>query len=193
VTRKRVPGLQSLLAVLRYQAYIPVGHDHFHTLSSYNLRRKGKSVSKVSRHDKWGGGIAPHMLTPALRWLSASHQAVLCREQMSPAPTSRKVASSTPDGVTGIFHRYNPSGRTMPLGLIQPLTEMSTRNNSWGKSGRYVGLTLPPSCADCLESRELQPLVQCNGIVFTHQLSVSVSYRARPDPPAKRNFCLQKE
>jgi len=30
------------------------------------------------------------------------------------------------------FHWYNPSGRTMALGLTQPLTEMSTRNISWG-------------------------------------------------------------
>jgi len=30
----------------------------------------------------------------------------------------------------GIFH--NPSGRTMALGLTQPLTEMSTRNIYWG-------------------------------------------------------------
>jgi hypothetical protein len=29
------------------------------------------------------------------------------------------------------FHWHNFSGRTMALGLIQPLTEMSTRNNSW--------------------------------------------------------------
>jgi hypothetical protein len=27
-----------------------------------------------------------------------------------------------PDGVTGIFHRHNPSGRTMTLELTQPLT-----------------------------------------------------------------------
>ena len=27
---------------------------------------------------------------------------------------------------------YNPSGRTMALGLTQPLTEISTRNISWG-------------------------------------------------------------
>jgi hypothetical protein len=27
---------------------------------------------------------------------------------------------------------WRPSGRTMALGLTQPLTEMSTRNNSWG-------------------------------------------------------------
>ena len=30
----------------------------------------------------------------------------------------------------GIFHRHNPSGHIMALGLTQPLTEMSTRNIS---------------------------------------------------------------
>jgi len=45
--------------------------------------------------------------------------------------TSRKVAGSIPDGVIGIFH-WHPSGRTMALGSSQPLTEMSTRNVSWG-------------------------------------------------------------
>jgi hypothetical protein len=29
------------------------------------------------------------------------------------------------------FHWRNPSGRTMALGLTQPLTEMSTSNISW--------------------------------------------------------------
>jgi hypothetical protein len=43
-----------------------------------------------------------------------------------------EVAGSIPDGVIGIFHRHNPSGRTMGLGSTQPLTEMSTRNVSWG-------------------------------------------------------------
>ena len=46
--------------------------------------------------------------------------------------TSRKVAGSIPAGVTGIFHLHNSSGRTMVLGLTQPLTEMSTKNISWG-------------------------------------------------------------
>jgi len=32
----------------------------------------------------------------------------------------------------GIFHWHNPSGRTLALGLTQPLTEMSTRNISLG-------------------------------------------------------------
>jgi hypothetical protein len=46
--------------------------------------------------------------------------------------TNRKVAVSIPDVVTGIFHLHNPFGRTLALGLTQPLTEMSTRNISWG-------------------------------------------------------------
>jgi len=72
--------------------------------------------------------------------------------------TSRKVAGSIPGGVTGIFHRHNLSGRTVGLGLTQPLTEMSTRNISWrGKGAQCVQLTiLPPSCADCLEIWEPQ-------------------------------------
>ena len=46
--------------------------------------------------------------------------------------TSRKVAGSIPDGVTGIFHGHNPSGRTTALGLTRPLTDMSTGSISWG-------------------------------------------------------------
>jgi len=41
---------------------------------------------------------------------------------------SQKVVRSIPDGVIGIFHRNNTSGRTMALELPQPLTEISTRN-----------------------------------------------------------------
>ena len=83
--------------------------------------------------------------------------------------TSRKVAGSIPDGVIGIFHWHNPSGRTVALGSTQPLTEMSTGNISWGcKGGRCVGLTtLPLSCADCLEIWEPQPpgtLRACPGL-----------------------------
>ena len=42
--------------------------------------------------------------------------------------TSRKVAGSITDGITGIFQWHNPSGRTMALRSTQPLTEMSTRD-----------------------------------------------------------------
>jgi hypothetical protein len=55
----------------------------------------------------------------------------------------------------GIFHWRNSSGRTMAMGLTQPLRDMSTGNISrggGGKGGRCIGLTtLPHSCTDCLE------------------------------------------
>ena len=43
-----------------------------------------------------------------------------------------KGIGSIPDVVIWICHWHNPSGRTVALGSIQPLTEMSTRNISWG-------------------------------------------------------------
>ena len=52
------------------------------------------------------------------------------RSWLRPCATSRK--GSVPDGVIGILHWCSPSGRTVALGSIQHLTEMSTRNISWG-------------------------------------------------------------
>ena len=53
------------------------------------------------------------------------HQRVLVQyaTAVEARATSQKVAGSIPDGVTGIFRWHNPSGRTMALGLTQPLTE----------------------------------------------------------------------
>jgi hypothetical protein len=82
--------------------------------------------------------------------------------------TRRKVAGSIPDGASGIFHWHNPSGSTIALRSTKPLTEMRTRNISWwGGGGRCVGVTLPLSCADCLEIWEPQPpatLRACPGL-----------------------------
>jgi hypothetical protein len=82
--------------------------------------------------------------------------------------TNRKVAGSIPDGVFGIFHLHNPSGRTMALGSTQPLTEKVPGTFPGGKGGRCVGLTtLPPSCADCLKIWEPQPagtIRACQGL-----------------------------
>ena len=36
-----------------------------------------------------------------------------------------KLAGSIPDGVIGMFHCLNPSGRTMAMESTQPLTEVS--------------------------------------------------------------------
>jgi hypothetical protein len=76
--------------------------------------------------------------------------------------TNQKVKGSIPDDVTGIFPGHKPSGRTMALGLTQPLTETRTRNISLGEGGcrgsQCIGLTtLPPSCVDCHEIWEPQP------------------------------------
>jgi len=46
--------------------------------------------------------------------------------------TSQKFAGSIPDDVVGIFHWHNPSGLTVALGLTRTVTEMRTRDVSWG-------------------------------------------------------------
>jgi hypothetical protein len=55
-----------------------------------------------------------------------------CRSWLRHCFTSPTVAGSISDCFIGVFHWHNPSGRTMALGLTQSLTEMSTRNISWG-------------------------------------------------------------
>jgi hypothetical protein len=71
----------------------------------------------------------------------------------------------------------------MALGLTQPLTEMSTRNISWGRGGgggaegsQCVSLTaLPLSLPDCIEIWEphppgtLRPVQTCNGMALPLQ------------------------
>ena len=76
-------------------------------------------IQYVQGHDSITSSLAACLVLWWRRWLR--HCA-----------TSRKVAGSIPDGVIVIFHRHNPSGRTKVLGSNQPLTEMSTRNISWG-------------------------------------------------------------
>ena len=54
--------------------------------------------------------------------------------------TSSKIAGSIPDGAIGVIHLHNPLGRTIALGLTQHLTELNTRNISWGvKAAGVVG------------------------------------------------------
>jgi len=100
-------------------------------------------------------------LKPFIVKLITSMTSSLLVHCTSHCATSRQVAGSIPDGVIAIFHSHNPSGHSVALGSNQPLTEMSTRDISWGgggKGGRCLRLTtLPPSCADCLEIWEPQP------------------------------------
>ena len=53
--------------------------------------------------------------------------------------TSRNVAGSILDVVTGIFHLFKLAGRTMALRLTQPLTEMSAWDISWGGGVKVAG------------------------------------------------------
>jgi hypothetical protein len=81
---------------------------------------------------------------------------------------------SIPDGVIGIFHGHNPSGRTMAVGSTQPLTDMSTRNIFWGvkvanASGcqpyhLHVPNVLKSGSLNLLEPS--QPVQACNGIAL---------------------------
>jgi len=69
----------------------------------------------------------PYLMAPIFNiWRTAAAQ------WLRRCATNRKVAGSIPDGVTGIFHRHNPSDRSMALGSTQPITEMSTRSIFWG-------------------------------------------------------------
>ena len=63
-----------------------------------------------------------YLITWGTRW----------RSWLRHCATSRKVAGSITEGVTGIFHWHYPSGRVMDLGSTQPLTAMNTRNIPWG-------------------------------------------------------------
>jgi len=73
----------------------------------------------------------------------------------------------------------------MGLGYTQPLTEMSTRNISWGKGGRCVGLsTLPLHVLIVLKSGSLNLLepsgsVQAwNGIVLPSFICLKTEEKA---------------
>jgi hypothetical protein len=117
------------------------------------------------KHLKWYWIIrsSPH-LGHSTRW----------RNWLRHCATNRKVAGLIPDGAIGIFHWHTPSGRTMALELTQPLTEMSTRNTSWGIKAAgasgwqpghlHVPIVLKSWSLHLLETSE--PLQACNGIAL---------------------------
>jgi hypothetical protein len=66
--------------------------------------------------------------------------------------TSRKVAVSIPDGVTGIFHWQIFLSTLWPWGWLSFYQKWVPGIFSEGIGSRCVRLTtLPPLCADCLE------------------------------------------
>jgi hypothetical protein len=79
---------------------------------------------------------------------------------LSHCATSRKVADSIPDGVSGICHWLPPSGRTIALTTPQPLTEMSTGNTSWGKGDRFIWLKTKESSRVCTAELHIMCIIQ---------------------------------
>ena len=102
------------------------------------------------------------------------HRGTRWRSWLRHCATSLKVAGSISDGVIGIFHWHNPSGRTVALELTQPLTEMSTSNISWeAKEADAQGwqpyhvrvpIVLKSGSLNLLEPSG--PVQACNGIVY---------------------------
>jgi hypothetical protein len=80
----------------------------------------------------------------------------LWRSWLRHCATSLKVAGSISDGVIGIFHWHNPSGRTMVLGSTHPPTEMSTTNISWWVKA--------DDCLEIWKSRPPGTLRACPGL-----------------------------
>jgi hypothetical protein len=68
----------------------------------------------------------------------------------------------------------------MILESTLPLTEIGTRGISWGKDGRYVGLTTLPPFRECLEIWQPQPpgfLRVCTGIAVPLPLPIPLLLR----------------
>ena len=103
--------------------------NNFHRFTNLKVHyhiHKSKSLDRILRQINITQTLPPYLFktyfTRGTRW----------RSWLRHCATSRKIAGLIPDGVIGSFHWHNPSGRTMALGLTQPLTEMSTRHISWG-------------------------------------------------------------
>jgi len=103
-----------------------------------------------------------------------------------PSASVNRATTHFADGVIGISHCYNPSGRTMALGSTQPVNKNECQEYFLaGKGGRCVWLTtVPPSIRDRHEIWEPQPsgtLRSCPGIAlpFTKDFSCKFNNRYR--------------
>jgi hypothetical protein len=96
----------------------------------------GRVAPKILELDTRYSGLpsctAPLWAVKGLGGLQSQSEGTWRSSCLKHCATSLKVAGSIPDGVIGIVHWHNLSGRTMALGLTQPQIEKSTRNISWG-------------------------------------------------------------
>jgi hypothetical protein len=79
----------------------------------------------------------------------------------------RKVASSIPDGVIGIFLRHNTTI------LCGPGVNSASNRNEYQE---YFLGSKPPSCADCLEIWERQPAGTLRAVQVSNGNVLSISF-----------------
>jgi hypothetical protein len=106
-------------------------YNHTNTLNNYHLALYIHHISSsVMAFLLWD-----HSAVGVLVWCDCVGHKALCNQCICDGSvgwgTALQAMGSNPDGVIGIIHWHNPSGRTMALSLTQPLTEMSTRNTNW--------------------------------------------------------------
>jgi len=78
--------------------------------------------------------------------------------QLRHCATSHKVAGSNPDGVYGIFHLHNPSGRTVALGSTEPPGIFPGGVKATGVYGRQPYHLNVPITSTFLEPTSWNPL-----------------------------------
>ena len=132
--RKRESWNAFLYRSPRYRKINPLFADSKARPNSYFMtavsRRKG--TWNIDINHNYVYKFVPFLTANTILLQHKYQEGTRWRSRLRHCTTSRKVAGSILDGVTGIFHWYNPSGRTVALASTQPLTEMSTRNTSWG-------------------------------------------------------------
>ena len=111
--------------------------------------------------------------------------------------TSRKVAGSILNVVTGIFHWHNLSGHTMSQGLTRPLTGMSTRNISWGVKAAgaqgwqrhhlYVLIVLESASLTLLELSG--PVQTCNGVALPFTTWILIHIKSKRGEASPCRWC----
>ena len=71
-------------------------------------------------------------------------------------------------------------GALWPWELTQSVTEMSTRNISWGKGGQFLGVTnIPPSFFDCFCFNFLQPSGPLQEVLYLYLYLLLTSIRRK--------------
>ena len=114
-----------MLRAMHCFVFIPMQKQMTSWYPCYTKGYNARSLCRISK--QLGYCVLP---TP-IKFASWNAGGTLWHSWLRHCGTSWKVPGSIPD-VTGIFYWHKPSGRTMALGLTQTLTEISTRNISWG-------------------------------------------------------------